>query len=65
MGLSSASESRYRTASIFSAHLVDILKKENSTIQTIAPGPPVNTAAATPTMLPVPKVAARSVHRAE
>ena len=32
--------------------------------QKIAPGPPVATASATPTMLPVPSVAASAVHTA-
>ncbi len=35
-----------------------------SHIQKSAPGPPATTAVATPTMLPVPMVAERAVHKA-
>ncbi len=38
-------------------------KKAMTHIQNTAPGPPIRMAPATPTMLPVPTVAARAVHR--
>ena len=38
-------------------------KKAMSHIQNTAPGPPTIMAPATPTILPVPTVAARAVHR--
>ena len=55
---------RYLTASTPSAYLVAIPKKAASHIQKSAPGPPAFTAVATPTILPVPTVAARAVHKA-
>ena len=58
------STSRYFTANIHSAYLVAIPKKAASHIQKSAPGPPALRAVATPTMLPVPTVAARAVHKA-
>ena len=38
-------------------------RKAMTHIQNTAPGPPIRMAPATPTMLPVPTVAARAVHR--
>ena len=52
------------TASRPSAYLVAIPKKAAIHIQKIAPGPPTLTAVATPTMLPVPTVAARATQSA-
>ena len=59
-----SSITRYFTASTPSAYLVAIPKKAASHIQNKAPGPPALTAVATPTMLPVPTVAAKAVHKA-
>ena len=47
-----------------SAYLVAMPKKAASHIHRMAPGPPALMAVATPTMFPVPTVAARAVHRA-
>ena len=44
-----------------SAYLVIMPKKADTHIQKIAPGPPAAIAVATPTMLPVPTVAASAV----
>ena len=55
---------RYFTASTASAYLVAMPKTPVSHIQSTAPGPPAATAVATPTMLPVPMVAASAVMRA-
>ena len=52
---------RYFTASTASAYLVAMPKTPVSHIQSTAPGPPAATAVATPTMLPVPIVAASAV----
>ena len=52
---------RYFTASRASAYLVAIPNTPVSHIQSTAPGPPAATAVATPTMLPVPMVAASAV----
>ena len=52
---------RYFTASSASAYLVAMPKTPVSHIQSTAPGPPAATAVATPTMLPVPIVAASAV----
>src|SRR6185503_11645651 len=52
---------RYFTESTASAYLVAIPNTPVSHIQSTAPGPPAATAVATPTMLPVPMVAARAV----
>ncbi len=52
---------RYFTESSASAYLVAIPKTPVSHIQRTAPGPPDATAVATPTMLPVPIVAASAV----
>ena len=57
--------SRYLKPSIHSENLVDSPKQADSHIHTKAPGPPANMAVATPTILPVPMVAARAVMRAE
>ena len=57
--------SRYLTASIHSANLLVRPKQAEIHIQTRAPGPPENMAVATPTMLPVPMVAANAVIRVE
>ena len=56
---------RYFTASRPSAYLVAMPKNAAVSIHKRAPGPPAATAVATPTMLPVPTVAAREVHSAE
>ena len=55
---------RYLTASTPSAYLVAMPKKAAIHIQNKAPGPPAFTAVATPTILPVPTVAAKAVHSA-
>ena len=55
---------RYFTASTASAYLVAMPKTPVSHIHNTAPGPPAATAVATPTMLPVPMVAASAVMRA-
>src|SRR3990167_1854020 len=55
---------RYFTASRASAYFVAIPKTPVSHIHKTAPGPPEAMAVATPTMLPVPIVAARAVVRA-
>ena len=52
---------RYLIDSNASAYLVAIPKMPVSHIQRTAPGPPAATAVATPTMLPVPMVAASAV----
>ena len=57
--------SRYFTASIHSLNLDVMPKRAESHIQTKAPGPPDTMAVATPTIFPVPMVAARAVVRAE
>ena len=56
---------RYFTASRHSAHLLERPRAAESSIHTRAPGPPEARAVATPTMLPVPMVAASVVIRAE
>ena len=56
---------RYFTASKHSANLELRPKAAESSIHTRAPGPPAVRAVATPTMFPVPMVAARAVIRAE
>ena len=53
--------SRYLTASMHSANLLVRPKQAEIHIQTRAPGPPENIAVATPTILPVPMVAAKAV----
>ena len=58
------STSRYLTAKQPSAYLVAIPKKAAIHIQKIAPGPPALIAVATPTILPVPTVAASAVQSA-
>ena len=55
---------RYLTDKRASAYLVEIPKTPVSHIHKTAPGPPAATAVATPTMLPVPIVAAKAVVRA-
>ncbi len=55
---------RYFTASNASLYFVAMPNTPVSHIQSTAPGPPAATAVATPTMLPVPIVAARAVVRA-
>ena len=52
---------RYFTARRASPYFVAIPKTPVSHIQSTAPGPPAATAVATPTMLPVPIVAASAV----
>ena len=52
---------RYLTESSASAYLVAIPNTPVSHIHSTAPGPPAATAVETPTMLPVPMVAARAV----
>ncbi len=52
---------RYFTASTASPYLVAMPKTPVNHIQSTAPGPPAATAVATPTMLPVPMVAASAV----
>src|SRR5688572_11580831 len=52
---------RYFTESTASVYLVAIPNTPVSHIQSTAPGPPAATAVATPTMLPVPMVAANAV----
>lgn len=47
-----------------SEYLVAIPKKAVTIIQNKAPGPPAQTAVATPTILPVPIVALNAVHNA-
>ena len=47
-----------------SEYLVAIPKKAATNIQNKAPGPPMCTAVATPTILPVPMVLAKAVHKA-
>ena len=59
-----SSTPRYFTASNPSAYLVAMPKNAATHIQNSAPGPPAFTAVATPTILPVPMVAARAVHNA-
>ena len=49
------------TASRHSESLVESPAKAASSIHTSAPGPPATSAVATPTMLPVPMVAAKAV----
>jgi hypothetical protein len=53
--------SRYLTARTDSPYFVERPKQALIHIQTRAPGPPRTMAVATPTMLPVPTVAARAV----
>ena len=60
-----ASFCRYFTLRRHSENLVAKAGMELSSIHTSAPGPPVTSAAATPTMFPVPMVAARAVISAE
>ena len=55
--------SRYLTASIHSLNLVERPNNAQISIHTRAPGPPENIAVATPTILPVPIVAASAVQR--
>ena len=55
---------RYATDSVTSQYLITMPASALSHNQKIAPGPPVATASATPTMLPVPSVAASAVHTA-
>ena len=55
---------RYLIANAHSENLLVIPKAAEIHIQTSAPGPPATIAVATPTMLPVPIVAARAVIRA-
>ena len=55
--------SRYFTERTDSAYFVDSPNAAEIHIQTSAPGPPKTIAVATPTMLPVPTVAARAVAR--
>ena len=57
--------SRYLMASIHSLNLEVIPNAAEIHIHTNAPGPPETMAVATPTMFPVPMVAARAVVRAE
>ena len=57
--------SRYLMASIHSLNLDVRPKQAEIHIQTRAPGPPDTMAVATPTILPVPMVAARAVVNAE
>lgn len=52
------------TAKRPSEYLVAIPKNAATIIQNNAPGPPAHTAVATPTILPVPIVALKAVHRA-
>ena len=59
------SRRRKRTASTLSVKMVAMPKRAESSIHTRAPGPPATKAVATPTILPVPMVAARAVIRAE
>ena len=54
----------YLTARRPSEYFVAIPKSPVSHVHSTAPGPPIETAVATPTMLPVPIVAARAVARA-
>ena len=60
----SVSTLRYLTASRPSEYFVAMPKKAATSIQKSAPGPPVPMAVATPTMLPVPTVAASAVQSA-
>ena len=62
--LPSAVFTRYFTASSPSAYFVDIPKIPVNQHHSTAPGPPRATAVATPTMLPVPMVAASAVAKA-
>ncbi len=55
--------SRYLTASMHSENFEVRPKAAQTSIQNRAPGPPANMAVATPTMLPVPIVAASAVHK--
>ena len=55
---------RYFTANNPSAYFVEMPKRPVSQHHSTAPGPPSATAVATPTMLPVPMVAARAVANA-
>ena len=55
---------RYFTAAKVSEYLVAIPKTPVIHIQNTAPGPPAMMAVPTPTMLPVPMVADRAVHKA-
>ena len=55
---------RYFTANNPSAYFVDMPKMPVSQHHSTAPGPPKATAVATPTMLPVPMVAASAVANA-
>ena len=59
-----ASFTRYLREMYTSEYLVAIPKIPVSHIQRMAPGPPMRSAVATPTMDPVPMVAARAVARA-
>ena len=52
---------RYLTAKIASPYFVAIPNKPAKNIQKTAPGPPRTMAVATPTILPVPIVAAEAV----
>ena len=60
---SSCSE-RYFTASTTSAHFRLMAKKPITTIQKVAPGPPMAMAIATPAILPSPIVPESAVERA-
>ena len=59
------SRRRYRTASRLSEKMVAMPNRADSSIHTSAPGPPATSAVATPTMFPVPMLAASAVIRAE
>lgn len=52
---------QYFTPSVFSAKANDMTKKEEITIQSTAPAPPVDIATATPIMFPIPIDAPREV----
>ena len=55
---------RYFTASRPSEYFVAMPNSAAAIIHSRAPGPPAASAVATPTILPVPIVAARAVHSA-
>ena len=57
--------SRYLTAKRASEYFVDIPKSAVNHIQKIAPGPPNVIAVATPTIFPIPTVAASAVINVE
>ena len=52
----SACSLRYFTPSVHSANLSDMPIRPATIIQKVAPGPPIETATATPAMLPSPTV---------